>query len=162
MVGNPAVNASFRSVVRSAKKKGSSITYNAWAFARVISEKAEPNCSAVRTAAKLNPIESGGAISLSSSTALRMEWVVWIPQDCGPGKLRNYLLQQLQTFGIKLGRHHRESGHVSARTRQALNKAGPDRIEDESHDDRDTCCGAFGRLGAKRTVLDDHIDVALD
>ena len=75
MVGNPAVNASFRSVVRSAKKKGSSTTYNAWAFARVISEKAEPNCSAVRTAAKLNPIESGGAIALSSSTAF--VWNGW-------------------------------------------------------------------------------------
>ena len=91
-----------------------------------------------------------------------IEWVVRIPQDCSPGKLRIYFLQQLQPFGIKFRRHHREPGDVSARVRQALDQAGPDRIEDEGHYDGDSRCGTLGHLCANGTVLDDHIDFASD
>ena len=53
-----------------------------------------------------------------------VELVVWIPQDCGAGKLWIYLLKQLQPFGIEFGRHHREPGDVSTRMRQIPDQAG--------------------------------------
>jgi hypothetical protein len=40
--------------------------------------------------------------------------------------------RQLQPFGIKFGRHHREPGDVFPGMRQALDQTGPHRIEDES------------------------------
>ena len=46
--------------------------------------------------------------------------------------------------------------------RQALDQAGPDRIEDERHHDRDSGCGPLGSFSANRAVFDNHIDPAPD
>src|SRR5882672_3651034 len=92
---------------------------------------------------------------------LGVEWVVWIPQDCYPSNSGNSFLEQLQSFGGEVGRHHRESGDVSARMREARDQTGPDRIDDERHDDGDSGCGTLGRLGRNRAVHNDHIHFTL-
>jgi hypothetical protein len=61
-----------------------------------------------------------GCNCLEFFNCLGVEWMVWIPQNCSPGKLWIYFLQELQPFGIKFRGHHREPGDVSARVRQAL------------------------------------------
>jgi hypothetical protein len=44
--------------------------------------------------------------------------------------------------------------------RQALDQAGPDWIEDQSHYDGDSRFGTFGDLCANSAVVDHHIDIA--
>src|SRR5262245_5616281 len=45
---------------------------------------------------------------------------------------------------------------------QTVDQAGPDRIEDEGHDDWDRRRGTLCHLSANRTVHNDHVDPAAD
>src|SRR3984893_3107510 len=103
-----------------------------------------------------------GRICLEVFDHLGVGWVVGIPQNCDSGQLWIYFLEQLQPFGVEFARHHREPGDVPPRMRQALDQAGPDRIEDEGHNDGDSGRGTLSHLRANSTVLDDHVDFALD
>src|SRR2546430_9212547 len=97
------------------------------------------------------------------TTLFRSKGMVRVPHYCDPGQLRVHLFEQLQAFGVEVeGRHHGKPGDVTTRVRQALDQAGPDRIEDERHDDGDCGCRALGNLGPYRAVLDDHIDPVPD
>ena len=62
---------------------------------------------------------------------------VRIPEHRDSGEAGNNLLQQVQSLPAELRRHAAITGDVSARTCQAHDEAGPDRIGAVGHHDRD-------------------------
>ena len=141
---------------------GSSITYSAWACARLIDEKAGPNCSGVLHAHETQFDRQRWRRSLEVLDRLCVPRCMRIPQDCHPSDSGNSFPEQLQPLGAEFGKHRRESGDVAARVREAGDQAGSDWITDDGHDDGNGRRGALDRQGCNRVLHDDHLDLAMN
>jgi hypothetical protein len=74
----------------------------------------------------------------------------------------DHLAQKLKTLAGRIGLLERQSGEVAARTRQANDDTGADRIHLRGKDDRDNLRGLLGREERCRGPCDDDIDLELD
>ena len=84
--------------------------------------------------------------------------VVGIPEQRDARSRRDDLLDELKPFRAEVWRNNGVAGDVAARMRKALHQAGPHRIANQDHDDRDRRCGGLGGAARRRAVGRDHVD----
>lgn len=99
------------------------------------------------------------AISRVSMTAPAASTFAMIAKRRRPS---DHLAQKLKTLAGRIGLLERQSGEVAARTRQANDDTGADRIHLRGKDDRDNLRGLLGREDRCRGPCDDDIDLELD
>src|SRR4029079_2086572 len=81
----------------------------------------EPASSADRHESQLDGQE--GCPCLEIYDLLLMKRVIRVPHDSNLAQLRKHSLEKFKTFRIEVnGRHHRETGDIPARMRQALDQ----------------------------------------
>jgi len=68
-----------------------------------------------------------------------------IAQNGQPLRRRQHFTDEFNVFSGQFGRHPGHAGNVAARSNEAGNHAGRNRIARAGHDDRNLACRLFGR-----------------
>src|SRR6185437_12950751 len=111
-----------------------------WQAQKVKSQSATPRLR------RADHAEQAWIISLVENADLRGRW--------------HDLVQQFKAFRPELVEHEIHSGDVSARTGDAGNEPGFDRVGNPHNDDRDLRCGPLGGQSGGRVDCDDDLHMA--
>ena len=137
---------------------GSLVTSTASGRSRARMANAPSRSPALRASTAVNASPRPGAASRSCSRITPLETLSGFHSSATRAADGMISLMSCSRFGAEVRRKDGVAGDVAARMREALHQAGPHRIADRDHDDRDRRGGGLGGAARRRAIGHDHID----